>query len=357
MSITESGPRKILVVGGTSAQGRHVVAELVRNKKYLVTILTRDPSSNEAQSLLTLGNVTIVKGSWDSESSLREALKDQYGVFANLDSLSLTEGQELFWTFRLYDMAFQSGVKHFVYSAIYNRVRQLHYQEKYRVSQMLVKGRISEWLSAQPSTTMGWTILIAPMYTEMLSSLFRPNIDASGTYVFPGLFGNGHIQFVEIEQYGHYTRWTFDNPVKSVGKEIALAAYTATTAGIAEAFHKITGLPAAAVEMPKDKWFETRGPRNLELGISPDSKLPLNLPGGQDDDSRFSHRQIFTSLWNLWESLTADDVKNLPGLELADEIYPGRDKSIEDWMRRTGYTGELKQILKREPQSREENIF
>jgi hypothetical protein len=31
--------------------------------------------------------------------------------------------------------------------------------------------------------------------------------------------------------------------------------------------------------------------------------------------------------------------KNKPGLELADEIYPNRIKSVEEWMHATGYTG------------------
>lgn len=45
-------------------------------------------------------------------------------------------------------------------------------------------------------------------------------------------------------------------------------------------------------------------------------------------------------------TLRIEEDKARPGLELADEIYPARNKSVEEWMRATGYTGEAKAELK-----------
>jgi hypothetical protein len=39
------------------------------------------------------------------------------------------------------------------------------------------------------------------------------------------------------------------------------------------------------------------------------------------------------------EAMRPEQEKNKPGLELADEIYPNRIKSVEEWMHATGYTG------------------
>ena len=39
------------------------------------------------------------------------------------------------------------------------------------------------------------------------------------------------------------------------------------------------------------------------------------------------------------EAFRPEQEKSKPGLELADEIYPDRIKSVEEWMRATGYTG------------------
>jgi hypothetical protein len=41
-----------------------------------------------------------------------------------------------------------------------------------------------------------------------------------------------------------------------------------------------------------------------------------------------------------------DITKDLPGIELADEIFPDRCKTIEDWMRKYNYNGEYKATLK-----------
>jgi hypothetical protein len=42
----------------------------------------------------------------------------------------------------------------------------------------------------------------------------------------------------------------------------------------------------------------------------------------------------------------ADIYQSSPGIELADEIFPDRCKSIEDWMRKYNYKGEHKASLK-----------
>lgn len=33
---------------------------------------------------------------------------------------------------------------------------------------------------------------------------------------------------------------------------------------------------------------------------------------------------------------------------LADEIYPDRFRSVEEWMRATGFTGEVKAVMKKD---------
>jgi hypothetical protein len=47
-------------------------------------------------------------------------------------------------------------------------------------------------------------------------------------------------------------------------------------------------------------------------------------------------------------SSKADSLKGHSGLDLADEIFPDRCKSVEDWMRRYNYNGEHKATLKLE---------
>jgi hypothetical protein len=79
----------------------YTLVELVRDKKYAVTVLTRDVSSTSAIALTELGNVTLIPGSYETEKGLREALKGQHGVYVNFNSFAMTESMEYFWTFRL----------------------------------------------------------------------------------------------------------------------------------------------------------------------------------------------------------------------------------------------------------------
>jgi hypothetical protein len=73
----------------------------VKDGKYLVSIITRDVTNPITKSLENLGNVKLIEGSFQKEQTLREAMKGQYGVWVNLDSFSMTEGEFYFWAFRM----------------------------------------------------------------------------------------------------------------------------------------------------------------------------------------------------------------------------------------------------------------
>ena len=122
MSLYSTQSTKILVIGGTGAQGQRVVRgmsrlrfsifspgnllpDLVKDGKYLVTILTRSIETPSAKALQDLGNVVLVEGSYQVEEDVRKALKDQNGVYLNMDSFTMTESAEYYWSFRMYVLA------------------------------------------------------------------------------------------------------------------------------------------------------------------------------------------------------------------------------------------------------------
>jgi hypothetical protein len=104
---------------------------LVKDGKYLVTIITRNIANPVTKSLEDLGNVKFLEGSFQKEQTLRDAMKGQYGVWVNLDGFNLTEPEFYFWAFRMWasvdefrndtrliifidcshDIAVQSGIK------------------------------------------------------------------------------------------------------------------------------------------------------------------------------------------------------------------------------------------------------
>jgi len=326
MSTTQ---KSILVIGGTGAQGKHVVRTLVQDGKYAVTVLTRNVDSPAAKALSDLGNVTIIAGSYESEEGLRAALKGQYGVFVNNNTYSMTEARELFWTIRLFEIAVQSGVKRLVYSSLVNRPRQHRYAEEYRNSHQAMKGKLSEWLAAQPLDLIEWTILVGGVYAEMVPIAFRPRVRADGTHVFSGPLGHGHIAFTDLSSYGAYTRWILDNPGPTVGKSVYMPTFPTSLQDVANAFTRVTGKPAIGQDITQDEWFAgVEHPRFTASGP------------GENNDMQFSYVHSFRGWWNIWKALDAEEEKRRPGVEFADVIHPQRLKSVEDWMRATGYTGE-----------------
>lgn len=212
---------------------------------------------------------------------------------------------------------------------------------------------MAEWIAAQPLDLIEWTIIYGGVYTEMLSVVFRPKILESGLHIFGAPIGDGYVPFVDLASYGHYTRWIFDNPEKSVGKIISLPTYPTSLKEVAEAFTRATGKPAIAKDITQDEWFDAAA-----AYVSPDVKLPrIEGSSNENDDTRFTFRQSFGAWWNIWseiffvceylsfrtdydaEALRPEGAKLKPGYNLADEIHPKRIKSVEEWMRSSGYTG------------------
>lgn len=83
--------KRILVIGGTGAQGFAVVKALVEAKEpFIVRVLSRNPDSDHVKkSFKNYPQVELFKGSFMDFDSVERALQDCYGVFVNTDGESL----------------------------------------------------------------------------------------------------------------------------------------------------------------------------------------------------------------------------------------------------------------------------
>ncbi|WP_460639620.1 NmrA family NAD(P)-binding protein [Larkinella harenae] len=70
----------ILVIGGTGTQGGNVARELLRHG-HRVRVLTRNPTSTEAQQIAAQG-ADVVKGDLGNLASLLPAMKTITGIFS-----------------------------------------------------------------------------------------------------------------------------------------------------------------------------------------------------------------------------------------------------------------------------------
>lgn len=167
----------------------------------------------------------------------------------------------------------------------------------------------------------------------MLSENWRPKKDESGTYVFAVPLGNGASPMIHLEDLGLFARWIFDNPVESRGINLEVATTHVGLDDLVQSFQEVTGKPAKAVRVTPEEYF-TDGYEPLDA----DKKLGYGTDGS--DETLQTAGQNFIGFFNVWrDNLAKRDYA------LLDKILPARVKTLEEWMRKTDYTGEYKTVL------------
>lgn len=118
----------ITVFGATGAQGSSVIRSLQDNasKAFSLRGITRNPSSEAAKKLSTLGVEVVQADGWDKKS-LFAAFRGSWGVFVNTNSDDAVfenpeeKRTEVDLGKIIVDAAAEAGVEVFVYSASYSR--------------------------------------------------------------------------------------------------------------------------------------------------------------------------------------------------------------------------------------------
>ena len=302
---------------------------------YNVRVLTRNASSREAKDLKSLPGVSIMEGDSYDEPTLREAFKGVEYVFANTNGFAIGEKAEIYWGIRLYELAREFKLKHFIYAGLEYASKLGNFDPKYRTGHLDGKGKVVDYIAAQPTKPMAWSVLTSCLYAEGLSQMMQPfpNPKDPGTLLFAVPLGNARCPLIYLEDYGAYARWLLDNPSRSNGLELHVATEDIAWKDLAAAFTAVTGKKAAYWDVSLDEYF------SLPIFPYPDVKVGHSASG--DDPSLFTFRENFSGFWNTWkDELTKRDYK------LLDEILPTRVKSIKEWMEKTGYDGTPNAILK-----------
>ncbi|CAI7639190.1 unnamed protein product [Penicillium pancosmium] len=324
----------VLVIGGTGAQGVPVVRSLATDSNYNIRVLTRSASSKEAKYLATLPGVSIFEGNTYDEATLRQAFKDTTHVFVNTNGFAIGEKAEIYWGIRLYELAREFQVEHFVYAGLEYGSKLGNFNPKYRCGHLDGKGKVVDFISAQPTWPMAWSVLTSCMYMEALSEFLRPFPDPKDpdTLVFAAPLGEGRCPLIYLEDYGAYARWIFDNQAKSNGVELHVATEDIRWEDLASTFSQITGQKAVYKDVSLDEYFK------LSI-LDPDAIVGHS--SDQNDSTLQTYRQNFSGFWNTWK-----DNLTKRNYQLLDTILPTRVKSVKEWMGKTGYSGKYASLLK-----------
>lgn len=206
-----------------------------------------------------------------------------------------------------------------------------------------LEGKVSDWMSAQPTTPMNWSVLTSSPYMEMLSEFLKPiKSPEDPTYVFAAPLGEGAVPFIHLDDLGLYARWIFDHPEESRGLDLEIATEHVHFGDLAKTFTEVTGKPAKYQPVSLDTYFEVASeftPYDVHARI-----------GGtivkEEDETLVTWVQNFTGFWNVWSASGKNQGVVRRDYAMLDRILPGRVKSVGEWMRKTGYTGDSKPVLK-----------
>ncbi|KAH9949545.1 NAD(P)-binding protein [Amylocystis lapponica] len=327
----------ILVIGATGAQGLAVIDALLKPapdgspSPYAIRAFTRSPESSRAVELASKG-VEIAKGSFDDFPSVLAALQGVYGAWVNTDGFTVGEAKELQAGMRIFELAKQvKSVRHFVWSNLDYAFKKGNYNSIYRCEHYDGKGRVAEWLKAQPSVVsdddLSWTSVTTGPYMEMLKiAMFAPlNRRADGTYVFASPVGDGHVPMIALSDLGFFARYVFDNRSLTSAQDLEVATEMVSWDELVKTFTKVTGKKAVHLRQTLEEWYQ-----NLK-GID----APIANERGRQNDGSTTWGENFSGWWAAFR----DDILKRD-MQWIRSIHP-HIHTLESWMREINYTGNL----------------
>lgn len=333
--------RSLFGIPCKSKQAERLHSELSRQAQYSnIRVLTRNSTSENCQLLATLPKVSLHLGRTDDEETLKGAFAGVDLAYVNTNSFVLGIKNEIFWGIRIYELAVQAGVKHFIWSSLDNFMYDTQYDDALRVGHYYGKAYVEQWLSAIPQRkdSTRWSILTTGPYIEMLSELLRPRQDEDGTYVFEAPLKDGSVPFVHLEDLGPYVHWMFSHIDQSAGMNLKVAVEHVSYDYLAATFAKVTGKPARYENISFDEYFTSDA-------LAPVAEIKLGTETAGNDPSLLSYKQNFTAWWKLYQRCGGNKGILQRDYEFLDEIFPDRVRSVEQWMRKTNYTGEMRPVL------------
>ena len=254
----------------------------------------------------------------------------------NLNGFAIGEKAEIYWGIRIFEIASELGVQHFIWGSLDSSYNISGYEARFRTGHFDGKAKVADWMMAQGKGTMRWSVLTSCMYLETFSELLAPTketVNGEEIVVFKAPVGQGTPPMIYLADLGRYARWLVDNPERSDGLNLRIATQNVGWEEVAKSFTEVTGRKAVFRDVSLEEYFASGvfGPADRKVGHS----------GGYEDETLQSYRENFSGFWNTWKKniLTRD-------YELLDDILPGRVRSVGEWMRLTEYTGERSNVLK-----------
>ena len=150
--------------------------------------------------------------------------------------------------------------------------------------------------------------------------------DGTRTFAFP--LGQGHLPLLTLQDLGIFVLKVFEDRDRWSGKTFNLASHFATGPELAQTLSKVAGVKAVYKDVSIGEWTAT---------------LPFaDAPVASTDPKGITVGQNFAMWWPGFQDSILLPTRDM---SLLREVNPYIE-SLEQWMRRVGYNGTRKGILK-----------
>jgi uncharacterized protein YbjT (DUF2867 family) len=279
--------RIIAVVGATGAQGSGLCRAILNDKSggYRVRALTRNPGSDKAKELKTLG-AEVVAADVDDEKSLEKAFRGAYGAFCvTFFWEHFSPEKEYAHASSMARAAKRAGVRHVIWSTLEDTRKWVPLRDdrmptlmgKYKVPHFDGKGEAD-----QVFTDLGLPVTFLPtsFYWENLIYFgMGPKRGADGKLEITFPMGDKKLPGVAAEDIGKCAYAIFKKGNEFIGKTVGIAGEHLTGAQMADALTKALGQEVRY----KD--------------ISPEVYRGLGFPGADDLGNMFQFKRDFENVF------------------------------------------------------------
>lgn len=240
-----SDKKLVLVVGATGGQGGSVARHLLADGRFAVRALTRNPESETARALADAG-AEVVRGDLDDAQSIRHALRGCWGAFG-VTNFWEHFGREYEHGRNLIDAVAESGVEHFVFSALPSPHRISG--GELPVPHFDIKAQLEDHVRERGIPA---TIIHVASYYENFLSHFLPRRQEDGSFVFGFPQGDAPLAQVSVEDVGGVVAAIFARPEEFRGRTVTIVAEDRPAAEYAAVFTRVLGVPVSYRHVPRE---------------------------------------------------------------------------------------------------------
>ncbi|KAF7541217.1 hypothetical protein G7Z17_g12002 [Cylindrodendrum hubeiense] len=260
-------PSQVFVCGATGTQGG-ALARCLRAKNVEVHALARDPTSDKAKALETLG-VKLWHGDYDNNEALEAATAGCGTIFINLMPDLKNLASETVWAKSIIAAGKAAGAKHIIYSSGFGvgQLEKLRFLDQQGFVAMVLRSKQGIEREVREAGYEHWTILRPGNF---MANFLEPFVRMYAGLVEQGVWATALtretvLPMVDTKTIGLFACAAVLEPERFSSKEVAFADELVGVDALLEQVSKASGRELKAVYLTEEE-IEAQISTNIFLG-------------------------------------------------------------------------------------------